>query len=269
MAGSYMFIRTNYFMTVLLMTPYLLIFFDYIYPGELKELMVERIIDTVIGSLIAFFASLFLIPAWERNSIKSYMLKMLEVNEIYYTSIAIHFCSAITINKEQIKINRREVLVALANLSDAFTRMLSEPKRYRKGVKNVHAFVVINHTLISHLATLSYLLQNEKLSYRSPDLLPVKKNTELHFKNALLVLSGLQEEIEKPDSAALKRLNEKVQELLEKRKLEIAEGQLETPAKKQLVETKSVTDQFNYIFSDAKVIYKICNEHENEMMSTN
>jgi uncharacterized membrane protein (TIGR01666 family) len=267
MAGSYMFIRTNYFMTVLLMTPYLLIFFHYLYPGELKELMIERIIDTAIGSLIAFFASLFLIPAWERNSIKSYMLKMLEVNEIYYSSIALHFCSAISINKEQIKINRREVLVALANLSDAFTRMLSEPRRYRQGVKNVHAFVVINHTLISHLATLSYLLQNEKLTYRSPDLLPVIKNTQLYFKNALLVLSRQPEEIEKPDSIGLKRLNEKVQDLLEKRKAEIAEGLLETPAKKLLVETKSVTDQFNYIFSDAAVIYKICSELENEMMS--
>ena len=66
---------------------------------------------------------------------------------------------------------------------------------------------------------------------------------------------------------SLKILNEQVDALVEKRKMEIANGQLETPAKKELVETKSVTDQFNYIFSDAAVIYKISLEHDKEMMN--
>ncbi len=268
MAGSYMFIRTNYFMTVLLMTPYLLIFFQYLYPGELKELMVERIIDTAIGSAIAFFASLFLVPAWERNTIKIYMLKMLEINDKYYAAIAQYFCSDIPIQREQIKTERQEVMIALANLSDAFNRMLSEPKRFRQGVKNVHRFVVINHTLISHLTTLSYLLQTALLKFRSTDILPVIQNTQLHFKNAVLILSDAQASIQKPDGSGLKIINEKVNELLEKRKMEIAEGDLETPTKKELVETKSVTDQFNYIFSDAADIFKICREHDAEMMST-
>ena len=50
------------------------------------------------------------------------------------------------------------------------------------------------------------------------------------------------------------------------RKVEIMNGQLETATKKELVEMKSVTDQFNFIFSDAAVIYKISMEHNTEMM---
>ena len=269
MAGSYMFIRTNYFMSVLLMTPYLIIFFHYLYPGALQAIMVERIIDTAIGSVIAFIASLFLIPAWERNTIKSYMLKMLEVNDIYYHSVALHFCTELPLDEQKIKKDKREVLVALANLSDAFSRMLSEPKRFRHGVKNVDQFVVINQTLISHITTLSYFLQTTLIPFRSPALLPVIHNTQIYFHNAMRLLTGDAQEFQKPENVYLKRLNEMVTELLEKRKIEIEAGLLETALKKQLVETKSVTDQFNYIFSDATVIYKVCSEHEAEMNNTN
>lgn len=265
MAGSYMFIRTNYFLTVLLMTPYIIIFFHYLYPANVSQIMLERIIDTAIGSVIAFFASLFLIPAWERNSIKAYMLKMLEANDQYYSSIAFYFCSDIPVKSDKIKVARREVLIALANLSNAFTRMISEPKRHQQGIKNVHRFVAINHTLISHLSSLSYLLQTELNTFRSPDLLPVIDNTRQHFKNAMLNLLNQKETVQKPDSIALKTINEKVQVLLEKRKLEIAEGKLETKTKKELVETKSVTDQFNFIYSNASVICKISNDYDAEI----
>jgi uncharacterized membrane protein (TIGR01666 family) len=265
MASSYMFIRTNYFLSVLLMTPYLIIFFHLLFPGNIIELMKERIIDTAIGSGIAFFASLFLVPAWEKNSIKSYMTEMLTANEKYYEAIVQQFLDHSKGNTLQSKMSRREVLIVLANLSDAFTRMLSEPKRHRRGAKNVHRFVVINHTLISHLSTLSYLLQNSNIQFETEDFIPLIHNTKLYIKNARYELTMQQDEIVDPDLSSLKVLHEKVSALVEKRKVEIINGQLETPTKKELVETKSVADQFNYIFSDAAVIYKICMEHNNEM----
>ena len=78
----------------------------------------------------------------------------------------------------------------------------------------------------------------------------------------MLNLLNQKEAVQKPDSFALKSINEKVQILLEKRKLEIAEGKLETKTKKELVETKSVTDQFNFIYSNASVICKISNDYD-------
>jgi uncharacterized membrane protein YccC len=266
MAGSYMFIRTNYFITVLLMTTYLLIFFHYLYPLNIRQIMLERLIDTAIGSGIAFFASLFIIPAWEHHNIKSYMIEMLDANDLYYTAVATCFTVSIPLNPEKIAVARRQVLIALANLSDAFTRMMTEPKRYRLGLKNVHRFVSINHALVAHLTSLSYLLQNEGNSYRSMELMQVVENTRLYFKNSIIALSTREDNIQKPDSRPLKLLNEKVQQLLGKRKLEIAAGQLETVTKKELVETKSVTDQFNFIYTNAAAIYKISKEHDTEML---
>ncbi|MEO6539516.1 MAG: FUSC family protein, partial [Ferruginibacter sp.] len=266
MAGSYMFMRTNYFFSVLFMTPYLIIFFHFLYPGMLRELMLDRIIDTAIGSGIAFLASLFLVPAWERHSIRAYMIEMLQANEKYYLSVAEQFIPNAAPATAEIKIARRNVLIVLANLSDAFTRMLSEPRRHRQGIKNVHKFVVINHTLISHLATLSYLLQTNKVSFRSADLWPWIQKTRMYFDTSIKLLTVQQEKAALPQSPDLSALQELINTLVEKRRAELINGQLETATKKELVETKSVTDQFNYILSDAVVIYKLCTDHDADMM---
>jgi uncharacterized membrane protein (TIGR01666 family) len=267
MTASYMFMRTNYFLNVLLMTPYLIIFFHFLYPGDIRDLMLDRIIDTAIGSAIAFLASLFLVPSWERHSIRAYMMEMLQANEKYYNTVATHFTADTPVNSEQIKTTRRAVLIVLANLSDAFTRMLSEPKRHRHGAKNVHRFVVINHTLISHLATLSYLLQITRVKFRSPDLLPLIQKTDIHFKNAVSLLSMENKSIEPNETGNLQPLQEKLATLIEKRKWELMNSQLETPTKKELIETKSVLDQFNFILSDASAIHKISIEYDAEMQN--
>lgn len=265
MAGSYTFMRTNYFMSVLLMTPYLLIFFHLLYPYNLKDLMIDRLVDTSIGSVIAFIASLFLVPAWESSSIRKLMIKMIEANDKYYSLVAGSFVSSGPFNADQIKIARKETMVALANLSDAFTRMLSEPKRFRQGIKNIHRFVVLNQNLSAHLATLSYFLQAKQNPYRSADLLPVTQQTRLHFTNAIKRLEGELGELPQADKSSLKKMNETLSALVEKRKEEVAKGELETPTKRILVDSKSIIDQFNYIFSDAGSIRKIIKDYQTEL----
>ncbi|MBC7867559.1 MAG: FUSC family protein, partial [Gloeobacteraceae cyanobacterium ES-bin-316] len=262
MGGSYMFLRTNYFLSVLLMTTYLLIFFQYAYPGNIGEIAQERLIDTVIGSAIAFFASFFIIPAWEKNGIRAYMIQMLEANKAYFTSIASYFVTLQPVDEAQLKSARRELLITLANLSDAFTRMLSEPKKYQQDVQHIHRFVSINHAIIAHLASLSYLLQKEKNSFRSADLQQVIEAVEIYFDNAINILSAQADLTKQANNDGLKKLNEQMQVLLQARKIEIAAGNLETNTKAALVESKSVIDQFNFIHSNAAVLCKIVKEHE-------
>ncbi|MFT3980304.1 MAG: FUSC family membrane protein [Ferruginibacter sp.] len=265
MAGCYSFMRTNYFMSVLFMTPYLLIFFHLMYPYNINDIIVDRLVDTAIGSLIALVASLFLVPAWESSSIKSLMISMIQANDKYYGLVAGSFCSTGPVNADQIKIARKENMVALANLSDALTRMLSEPKRFRQGAKFIHRFVVLYHSLSSHLATLGYFLEAKKIPFRSPDLLPVTQQTRLYFANTILALGEEEEILSKPDKTPLRKVNETLAALVEKRKQEVAAGEMETATKRLLIEAKSVTDQFNYIFSDAASAFKVAGDYRKEM----
>lgn len=162
MATSYVFLRTNYFVSVLFLTPYLVIFFHMLYPDNIRFILIDRLIDTAIGSGIAFLSSIFFVPQWEHTTIKHEMVQMLETNKKYYGIIARAFTTFSPLNIQELKIARRDVLVALANLSDAFTRMLSEPKRFQKNAESIHHFVVLNHTLTSHVSTLSYYLNVKK-----------------------------------------------------------------------------------------------------------
>lgn len=260
MTITYVFLRTNYFLSVLFMTPYLVIFFHMLYPDNLKLILTDRILDTAIGSGIAFLSSIFFVPQWEHRTIKLNMVQILESNKKYYTVIAKIFSGLSSYNADELRIARRDVLVELANLSDAFTRMLSEPKRFQKNSESIHHFVVLNHTLTSHISTLSYYLNIKKNKFRSNDLLPVIDNTELYFSNAIQYLESSEKADMKPDKNSLKKVNEYADTLLGKRRQEISLGQLETETKKSLVEVKSVIDQFNYIFTIAADIYKSSTE---------
>jgi hypothetical protein len=116
--------------------------------------------------------------------------------------------------------------------------------------------------LTSHLATLSYYLTVSLNSFRSQDLLPVIENTNLHFTAAIHCLESKKVLEAEPTKEALKKLNEYAGLLLTKRKEEIQNGQLETETKKILIETKSVIDQFNYIFNLTADIQKSCKGYE-------
>ncbi len=256
MVASYTFIRTNYFIMVLALTPYLVIFFHFLYGTSLRLVLADRMIDTAIGSVIAFVASIFFIPAWEHTTIKTYLLKMLDADIHYFEQIAKAYSSENKLVLKDLKLVRRNLLTALANVSDAFNRMLSEPKRFQKNSTHVHQFVVLSHILTSHFATLSYFLNVTENRFRSEDLLPVIENTQRSLLSAVHYLEQKEGEPDTADVDSLTKINEQARSLLEKRKEEILIRKLETNTKQQLVEVKSVIDQFNFIYNIAADIAK-------------
>jgi uncharacterized membrane protein (TIGR01666 family) len=256
MTASNVLIRTKYFIAVLLMTVYLLIFFYLLEPAKFTELLKDRIIDTAIGSIIAFVSSIFVLPDWERRTIKSYMISMLEDNKAYFGFIARQFQFDQKANFSELKVARKKALLSLANLSDAFTRMLSEPKSQRKQIEKVHQFVVLNHRLTSHISTLSHYYHSQMRINGQVELEAVIKEIEVYFSRSIASLNKL-EVSERVTDDALKSLYEEVNILLEKRREELRAGQLETGTKKTLSEMKSIIDQFKFIYKIAAEIEKV------------
>lgn len=255
MAISYIFIRTNYFISVLSMTPYLIIFFNLLYPANINAILFDRLLDTAIGSAIAFGASLFLVPNWEHENIKAFLQKMLESAKNYFDEIATGYLGQEEISNQHFKISRKNLLVALANVSDAFNRMLSEPKRYQKGIKAVHRFVVLNNILASHLATLAYYLKLQVPTNTNDALRPVIESIQQMLQHSEKILHNQSTE-KLINREALNMLNEKVQDLLTIRKIEITNREMETDTKVKLIEIKSIADQFNFIFNTCADIQK-------------
>ena len=168
MIGTYSFMRINYLVMVICTTPYILILFSFLGLGFM-EVAKERILDTAIGCAIALIAGYFLFPSWESAQIKNYLQNMLRANIRYLGRIA-DALNGKPIDLLQYKLARKEVYVASANLSSAFQRMLSEPKNKQVNEKLVHQFVVLNHILLSNIATIITSLLRKESSKHHEEL---------------------------------------------------------------------------------------------------
>jgi uncharacterized membrane protein YccC len=155
---GYSLLRVHYFTFVVFLTIFLVISLYFLNPFEFQTLIVERLIDTVIGSLIAFFASRFILPVWGHHEIRDSMQKMIEANRQYF----LQAWTALKMNNATVPayaLARQDAIVSLTNLSDNFQRMLSEPRETHNSTL-IHQFVIANHMLTGHIAALS----NEELS---------------------------------------------------------------------------------------------------------
>jgi len=128
-----------------------LILFKFLGVGLVVE---ERIIDTVIGSTIAFIASYLIFPSWEFEQIQHNLSDVINANTCYLNKISESILGR-EVTSMEYKLARKDVYVKSANLSAAFERMTSEPKSKQRKIKDVHKFVVLNHILSSYIATIA------------------------------------------------------------------------------------------------------------------
>ena len=256
MTGTYSFVRTNYLLAVIFMTPYVLLLFHLLNNGQFKTVITDRIIDTAIGSAIAFAANFFLLPAWEHEQIKKYQSAAIAASLDYYRNTSQTFTGA-TITDTQFRLSRKQAFVALANLSDAFSRLLAEPKSKRKDARQLHQFVVLSHTLTSHIATLAHFSKTLAAKYQSQDFAGIIADTTLHLMAAKQMLddgsAGIlpEEIIDRPFI-----LSSHIKELVAKRNAELQQGMGPTDTRLRLSELKPVVDQFQFIASIAADLSK-------------
>ncbi len=176
MIGCYSFARKNYVISVLFMTPYILVLFDFLGMGGLS-IAKERIYDTLIGSGIALVASYFLFPNWEHEKLKEAMVDTLKANLVYFEQVTLLYLEK-SENLTNYKVARKEVYVTSANLASLFQRMFSEPKSKQLLMKEIHQFTALNHLLSSYIATLSLYYKEHSFVYVNFDeLKPISQNT--------------------------------------------------------------------------------------------
>jgi uncharacterized membrane protein (TIGR01666 family) len=167
MLGTYSFTRLNYVVSVIFMTPYVLILFKFLGVGHLN-LAEERIIDTAIGSSIAFIATYIIFPTWEFEQVQENLRDTVYANVNYLVKIA-ESITGKTVTVTDYKLARKDIYVKSANLSAAFERMTSEPKSKQKKIRDIHKFVVLTHILSSYLANLASSVSERNLHKTQPD----------------------------------------------------------------------------------------------------
>ncbi len=150
---AYSLLRVNYLGFVIFLTIYILITFHFLNPVEFKTLIGERLVDTLIGSVIAALSARFIFPVWQQYNMLPAMKKMLFTNADYFLASWM-----VLKNPDEHRKNystaRNSAIVALTNLSDNFQQMLAEPGQ-SNNYSNIHQFVIASHTLTSRISALS------------------------------------------------------------------------------------------------------------------
>lgn len=279
MVLAYSFMRTRYLLFVTLMTPYILILLYILNPNHFRVLIIDRVIDTAIGSAIALMANILFSPEWAYKQFGDYLQKMLEANKNYFRDVSSYFTGqAVPVNTY--KLSRKEAYVALANISDALNRMTAEPRSKQKNAATYHEFVVFNYMMSTHIATLAGFVFVKSPPAPEPEYLPVIHAVISNLDEAIDGLKSSDNEItsrskvERPDlqvnhiagngesdeSGSIgvpEKVNSRVDEMIQIRKKELEKGISKGHIRASIAVSKSVNDQFNFIWKISEDLLKM------------
>ncbi|SET80119.1 FUSC family membrane protein [Hymenobacter actinosclerus] len=200
MVVSFSFARLNYLITVIFMTPFVLILFSLLGHGYVRVVQ-ERIFDTVLGCSIAFAVGYLLFPRWESELLQGYLRPVLQANLAYLRTLQEALLGS-PVALLDYKLARKEVYVSSANLGAAFQRMLSEPQAKQRHPAEVHEFVVLNHILAANVAAItSAMLAGEIRPGVSAAGLKTLRQAQQQLRRGLVRL-GEPDTPEEPASAA-------------------------------------------------------------------
>lgn len=243
---SFSFWRHRYFWSVLTLTLFIVIAMHLLHPGNYTLLIQDRLIDTAIGSAIAFVFTLLIPPVWEKMQLPALAAAAVETNRLYFDYVCRVFQHQELLLSDY-KFHRKQVYVSLANFSDAFQRMTNEPKLMQQQAPYWQQMVVSTHVFASHTAALF----TETHELHNVEQLEAFQPIAKQISNRLQTAHGYltQEKVELQPGAATGTediaIRQEVKALLALRRNELERGERETKTKDKLVAVKSVLDQLD------------------------
>ncbi|VVO26503.1 YccS family putative transporter [Pseudomonas fluorescens] len=152
-AGVVFFIHrtTRYTLATAAITIMVLFCFNQV--GDGYGLLLPRLFDTLLGSLIAGLAVFLFLPDWQGRRLNKVLANTLTCNSIYLRQIMQQYAAG---KRDDLtyRLARRNAHNADAALSTTLANMLMEPGHFRKEADVGFRFLVLSHTLLSYLSGL-------------------------------------------------------------------------------------------------------------------
>ncbi|NBN61531.1 TIGR01666 family membrane protein [Proteus sp. G2639] len=121
--------------------------------GEGYDVALPRIIDTLIGCAIAWFAVSFIWPDWKFRQLPVVIQKTMTNNCYYLDAILIQYYQGKD-NSLGYRIARRNAHSSDGELASLISNMSSEPKSYQASQEVAFQLLCLNHTLLSYISAL-------------------------------------------------------------------------------------------------------------------
>jgi uncharacterized membrane protein (TIGR01666 family) len=162
---GFAFNHLNYKISATFVTMYIVFIYGILTPN-ISDVIQYRILDTIVGAALAFFANYFLWPSWEFLSIPIYLEKSIKANQNYLNEISIFYNKKGAVSTSY-RLARKNALIETGNLMASFQRMTQEPKSKQKQLPQVYKLAVLNHSLLSSSASLGTYIQSHKTTTAS------------------------------------------------------------------------------------------------------
>ena len=260
MVLAFSFLKGKYYWAVLFITVYVFLSFNFLKPGNINVIFKDRIFDNLVGGLVVFLVSYFILPVWEHTQNLDLMKTATKDNINYFEAVMKNFKADETEkNMQDYKMKRKAALVSLANLSDNFQRMLSDPKNQQKKLEKVHQFVTTSHLFTAYTASLSQFFTGKSLK-KYPEINAEKwtENITAELQNSLNILNNAELSIEKEKELST---DSEVEFLLNRRKAELLENELvdqrDQSKISRLTELKNITELLELMFDVAREQRKV------------
>ena len=131
----------------------LMVLFCFNQVGDGYGLLLPRLFDTLLGSLIAGLAVFLFLPDWQGRRLNKVLANTLSCNSLYLRQIMQQYAQGKS-DDLAYRLARRNAHNADAALSTTLANMLMEPGHFRKEADVGFRFLVLSHTLLSYLSGL-------------------------------------------------------------------------------------------------------------------
>jgi len=182
------FAQVNYKVSATFVTMYVVFIYGILTP-DIVSVIQYRILDSLVGAILAYFANQFLWPAWEFFNTPSHIENSIRANRNYLKEIADYY------NKKgevptTYRLARKNSFVEVGNLMTSFQRMMQEPKSKQKTLPLVNKLVVLNHSLLSALASLSTYIQSHQTTSASESFNYIIKTILSNLDQSIAILKN-------------------------------------------------------------------------------
>lgn len=147
---SHAFVNVRYLLTAASATVMALLQAHFVAPTT-AALVVERLLDTVLGALFAWGFS-YVLPSWERRTLPAAVERALSALRSYSQS-------ALALEDREQRLARQQAYDALAVVAAALQRSAAEPARVRPPIKELVSALDHAQRLMAHLSSVRSLIQ--------------------------------------------------------------------------------------------------------------
>ncbi|PJJ07207.1 putative membrane protein (TIGR01666 family) [Flavobacterium sp. 1] len=183
---GFSFAQTNYTVSATFVTMYIVFIYGILTPDYL-DVIQFRIVDTLTGASLAYFANHFLWPSWEYIKAPEYLEKSIIANRNYLKEIFTYYTKKGEVTTSY-RLARKNAFIEIGNLMASFQRMSQEPKSKQKNIVLLYKLTELNHSLLSSTASLGTYTQSHKTTPSSRALTIVVEKVLKNLEQSIALL---------------------------------------------------------------------------------